>query len=205
MIGPNAVATAGHCVYMRDKPEGDFFVGNATIIPAHNTGTNPMPFGVAHATYFHCGGGWAHSGNLSDDWGIIELDTNIGNQTGWLGLQYRSSYASGTTARANGYPGEVEGQTNTSYTGYHDLYFRMGTVMSSSRENILESTNMYISSGDSGGPCFIYSNDTGYTAIGITSHHGVGDEITGDITSANFRMIDKSLFETLLEYRTSTL
>lgn len=51
----------------------------------------------------------------------------------------------------------------------------------------------------------IYSNDTGYTAIGITSHHGVGDEITGDITSANFRMIDKFLFETLLEYRTSTL
>lgn len=86
MIGPNAVATAGHCIFMRDYHGENFFVGNATIIPAYNTGTNSTPYGAAHAPRFICGEGWSSSGDDSDDWGIIELDTNIGSKTGWLVL-----------------------------------------------------------------------------------------------------------------------
>lgn len=207
MIGPNAVATAAHVVFKRHAI-GNYFVGNATIIPAYNTGANSTPYGCAHATYFHCGGGWAHNGDMSDDWGIIELDTNIGNRTGWLGLQWKKSYRSGTTARVNGYPGTVNGQINESpATRERDQYFRMGTVKTSSRINMLESTDMFASRGDSGGPCYIYSSDTGYTAIGITSQvDPIGsDPAWNDINWVRFRQIDKSLFETLLEYRTSTL
>ncbi|MDE6732782.1 MAG: trypsin-like serine protease [Oscillospiraceae bacterium] len=209
MIGPNAVATAGHIVYKRGEPDGDFFVGNATVVPAHNAGANSHPYGAAHATYFYCGGGWAYNGDYSDDWGIIELDTNIGNKTGWLGLQWQKSYKSGTSVRENGYPAEVNGQINKSpITGDRDQYIRYGTVKSSSKTNMLESTDMFASSGDSGGPCYIYSSDAGYTAIGIASYVDaveIEENEVKDINSVMFRTIDKSLFEKLVKYRTSTL
>lgn len=201
MIGPNAVATAGHCVFQRDESLGNFFVGNATIIPAHNSGSNSCPFGVAHAKYFYCGGGWAHSGDLSDDWGIIELDTNIGNKTGWLGLRWQSAAYKNELAFVNGYPKEVDGKENT----YIDQYYRHGKVSSSNETNTLKSTDIFISGGDSGGPCYVYSSDTGYTAIGITSRYTSNNEDGTDISCTKFRTIDKALYERLVKYRTSTL
>lgn len=210
MIGPNTVATAGHVIYKRGTSDGDFFVGNATITPAHNSGANSHPYGSAHATRFICGSGWASSGDWSDDWGIIELDTNIGNKTGWLGLQWQSTpYSAGTRVRENGYPEEVNGHINESpVTGNCDLYFRIGTVKSTSITNVLESNDMFASSGDSGGPCYIYSHESGYTAIGIASNVDPVDPNDREginINGVRFRTIDKSLYEKLVKYRTSTL
>lgn len=200
MIGPNAVATAAHMIY-KIESQGSYFVGNATIYPAHNSSSNPNPFGVAHAKRFYCGSGWAYSGDLSDDWGIIELDTNIGNKTGWLGLRWQSADYKNKSVFVNGYPGTVNGKENT----YRNQYYRHGTVSSSNETNTLKSTDIFISKGDSGGPCYIYSNDTGYTAIGITSRFPSNDDNGTDIDCAKFRTIDKSLYERLVQYRTSTL
>ncbi len=203
MIGPNAVATAGHVVYQRQNI-GKFFVGNATIIPAHNSSSNSRPYGVAHATYFYCGSGWANNEDHSDDWGIIELDSNIGNKTGWLGLRWQSASYVNTSTFVNGYPAKVNGKTNVG----RDQCFRHGRINTSTKANMLESTNMYASHGDSGGPCYIYSNDTGYTAIGITSKVDpidLSDTEWSDISSVKFRTIDKALFERMVKYRTSTL
>ena len=208
MIGPNAVATAAHVIYHRGS-DGNFFVGHATIVPANNTGSNPKPFGTAGAKKFYCGGGWANNGDYSDDWGIIELKTNIGNKTGWLGLRWQSASYKNETTFVNGYPGKVNGHSNgENCDSDMDLYFRHGKVNTSSKTNILESTDMFASHGDSGGPCYIYSIDTGYTAIGITSNvHPVNpkDKEGINIDRVRFRTIDKALFERMVKYSTSTL
>lgn len=204
MIGTNAVATAGHIVYKRGEPDGDFFVGNATIVPAHNSNANSHPYGAAYATHFYCGGGWAYNGDRSDDWGIIELDTNIGNKTGWLGLRWQSTPYKDKAVFVNGYPTVVNGKENLSpATGDRDQYYRYGTVTASLQTNMLESIDMFASGGDSGGPCYIYSSETGYTAIGITSRGLVNS--SGDTSWVRFRTIDKNLFERFREFRTSTL
>ncbi len=209
MIGPNAVATAAHVIYKRGEHDGDFFVGNATIIPANNRGSNPKPFGTAKATYFYCGSGWAENGDYSDDWGIIVLDSNIGNKTGWLGLQWQSAPYENDMAFVNGYPCKVNGQNNGEHNySNRDQYYRHGKISTSSKTNILESTDIFASRGDSGGPCYIYSNDTGYTAIGITSSGkpvDPNDEEGINIVNVKFRTIDKALFDRMVKYRTSTL
>lgn len=206
MIGPNAVATAAHILYQR-QTIGNFFVGNATIIPANNIGSNPKPFGTANAKYFYCGSGWANNGDFSDDWGIIELDSNIGNKTGWLGLRWQSAPYENELAYINGYPEKVNGNNNlSSATRDRNLYYRHGKVNTSSQTNTLESTDMYTSDGDSGGPCYIYSSETGYTAISIHSRNSkYTNDNSGNIICSKSRTIDKALFERMVEYRTSTL
>lgn len=202
MIGPNAVATAGHCVFSEEAFAGDHWITESTIIPACNTGYKPKPFGTAKGIEYRCGWNWANGGDHSDDWGIIILDWNIGNSVGWLGLQYQSApYGSGTAAYLNGYPGEVNGHENVP----RDQYTRSGTVKTISEANLLESRDMFASSGDSGGPCYIYSGSTGYTAIAIASHISLINHNEYNINFVRFRTIDKSLYMKLVEFRTSTL
>lgn len=204
LIGPNAVATAGHIVYNWESNNDSHWITQATIIPAYNADSNHKPFGTAEATHFYCGWDWAKKHDSSDDWGIILLDSNIGNDVGWLGLQWQSApYASGTAVNVNGYPDIVNGRYVLA-----DIYTRTGTVGAAAETNTLESKDMFVSKGDSGGPCYIYSNTYGYTAIGITSMVDPTDENDRegiDISRVRFRTIDRSLYEMLIQYRSSTL
>lgn len=100
MIGPNSVATAGHCVY--SKSNG--WASSITVIPAVN-GTS-KPYGTATMTSMECGGNWYKDENNQDDWGIIRVNKNIGKSTGWLGLRWQSASYNNQYLYANGYPAE---------------------------------------------------------------------------------------------------
>lgn len=207
-IGPNAVATAGHVVYKGSKYENDGWISEAIVYPALNTGSTKRPYGSAKGIQFRCGGNWAKNGDHSDDWGIIILDSNIGEKVGWLGLQWQSDPYSNTEVWENGYPLEVGNKSNRLFINneeYRDQYIRSGTVNATSVTNILNSTDMFASQGDSGGPCYINSEKFGYTAIGIASFVTPLDKTGKNISQVNFRTIDRSLYEKLIEFRTSTL
>lgn len=199
MIGPNAVATCGHMLcnngYGSDNSSWDW-IKSAKVTPAMNSGTNPEPYGTANSTYFICGGSWAKDLDRSDDWGIIELDSNIGYSVGWLGLQYQSGSYTGDNIRVNGYPGIERTQK--------DLYMSYGTV-SDSESKLLYSRSNYVSEGDSGGPCYIYSEDNGYTVIGISITFLSDDPDGLKVTDSVFRRIDKRVYSEFVAYRTSTL
>ncbi|MCX4356150.1 MAG: trypsin-like serine protease [Oscillospiraceae bacterium] len=203
IIGPNAIATAGHNLFDKDTISGDHWITESTIIPAYNSGSDQQHFKSAKGIAYRCGGGWANNGDFADDWGIIILDWNIGNDTGWLGLQWQSSpYSSGTSVEVNGYPVKIYDE----YTQIpRDQYTRRGTVGAVPNINMLESRDIFISSGDSGGPCYIDSPTYGYTAIGITSCYKPYDEDGKNLEWVRFRTIDKSLYTKLIEFRTSTL
>lgn len=211
MIGPNAVATAGHVVYDSERYDDSHWLTNISFYPAFNNGTLKRPYGSAKCIEARCSSNWVNNHDYSDDWGIIILDSNIGNQTGWLGLQWQSAPYSDTQVWVNGYPEMVNGISNRVLDGesvYCDQYIRSGTVTTTSEKNILESKNMFASKGDSGGPCYIYSQEYGYVVIGISSLVSTidpDDKDGKDISRVCFRTIDSSLYEKFAELRTSTL
>ena len=104
--------------------------------------------------------GFINSPGPDNDWAVIELSTDIGNTTGWLGLRWQSNTYNGTSVTNTGYPAVVNG-VNTN----KQMYKGDGTIMES-YTNTLRGT-WDASGGNSGGPVYAYYNSTGYTAIGI--------------------------------------
>ncbi len=106
MVNKHHVLTAGHVVF--SKGNG----GWATSIQfnaAQNDST--LPFGSAFATHLFSFKGWTDSQLRDYDTGMLILDRDLGNQTGWMGLI--------TTGDANlsnhqitvaGYPGDKGGR-----------------------------------------------------------------------------------------------
>lgn len=66
LIGPRAVATAGHCVYM--KSQGGW-ARRIDVIPGSNG--SKRPFGQVQATTFRSVGGWVNQGLPECDYGCI--------------------------------------------------------------------------------------------------------------------------------------
>lgn len=176
MIGPNSVATSGHCVY---NTSWNGWAKEITVIPALK-GTS-QPYGSAVSYKLECGGNWLNNNDNQDDWGIIRIKANLGNSTGWLGLRWQSASYNGETVRAVGYPGE-----DGTY-----MYYGDGKVNSSSKRTL--SGNWDISGGQSGGPVQKYYSSTGYTAIGINRG--------GSSTYSDCLRIDEWVYNKLISYR----
>lgn len=193
MIGPNAVATCGHLVcdngYGEDGSSWDW-IESAEVIPARNTGNSPKPYGTANATNFICGRPWAKELDSEYDWGIIVLDSNIGNYTGWRAIRYQSSTYNGSLITVNGYG-----------YGVNDMYTCTATI-TESKKRTLYSGFIRVTEGDSGSPCFKHMDDE-YKSIGIVTSQALDENHV--ITGTNFRRIDKTLFNELAKYNTSTL
>ncbi len=179
MIGPNSVATTGHCVYSTDSGG---WASSITVIPALN-GTS-QPYGSATSYNLECGGNWHDYTDNQDDWGIIRINANLGNSTGWLGLRWQSASYNGTTVKAVGYPGSDSTH----------MYYGSGTVNSSSARTL--SGDWYTRGGQSGGPVQSYYSSTGYTAIGIIRGHGS--------TYSDCLRIDEWIYNKLVSYQTLT-
>lgn len=180
MLGPNSVATAGHCLYNEDW---NGWAKDIIVIPALN-GTY-QPYGSASWTTVECGGNWYDYNDNQDDWGIIRIDANLGNYTGWLGLRWQSNSYNGETVMAVGYPWEDDSH----------MYYSEGTVTLSS-DRTLEG-NWALSGGQSGGPVEKYYSSSGYTAIGVNRG---GD----DYTYSDCLRIDEWIFNKFRSYRNLT-
>lgn len=162
MIGPSAVATAAHVIY-NNEFGGDNFATSATITPAK--ANNSSPYGTAKAKTFVVYDEWTDKHNAEYDWAIIELDSNIGDKVGHLGLRWQSASYNGQSIPMNGYPKYL---SSTDKTEHFTMYSSSGTIYHSSTRLLWsKDTNTY--GGISGGPTYFYSSNTGYTAIGITT------------------------------------
>lgn len=179
MIGPAAVATAGHALY-----SDGHYATNIVITPAK--ANDSAPYGSANGVFTMLPVEWTDDEDSNYDWGIIELSSNIGDNVGWLGLETKTSSYNNKSIRASGYPGKVGGQSK--YT----LYRTTGTICSSAT-HLLYSDDTNLSGGMSGGPLYYYNSNYGYTAIGI---------IIADTSSRNiFVRFDSILYDVLLSYR----
>jgi glutamyl endopeptidase len=98
MIGPDTVATAGHCVHSGGSAGAWYPVASYRIYPGRNGAASP--YGVCTARRTHSVIGWTVNGSEEYDYAAIKLNCTVGNTVGWFGL---------TTAAPTGFPSGIAG------------------------------------------------------------------------------------------------
>jgi glutamyl endopeptidase len=185
MIGPNTVATAGHNIFSHKYGN---WANRVIVTPARNgsgTGSTAAPYGTATSTGLSTSTEWAHNQDVTRDWGIIRLNKNLADDTGYLALGWNSNSYNGTSIRINGYP-----KVNNS----HNFMYRTPGTITSSQTLTLRSNNVRTEEGMSGSPV-VNSNSVVIAVMSGT----LGNEING---YSQFVRLDRPLFLQFSDFRT---
>jgi glutamyl endopeptidase len=115
LIGPNTVATAGHCV---NAGSGGPWSTNVRFYPARNGAS--APFGSCTGRTLFSVIGWVGNGNPEYDYGAVKLNCTVGNATGWFGFYATGSSQVGLSVLLMGYPADKP--SATLWGGGGDIY-----------------------------------------------------------------------------------
>lgn len=110
MIGPNTVATAGHCVHSGGSG-GSWYVGASYKIYPGRDGSS-APYGYCTAKGLYSVTGWTVSGNHQYDYAAIKLNCTVGKTTGWFGFKYKTTSLVNEPTIVQGYPGDKPSATH---------------------------------------------------------------------------------------------
>jgi glutamyl endopeptidase len=99
LIGPDTVATAGHCVY-----GGGSWATNVVVYPGRNGSSTP--YGSCGYRTLYTVNGWVNGSSPEYDYGAIKLNCTVGNSTGWFGYRWQSASLTGQASYISGYPGD---------------------------------------------------------------------------------------------------
>lgn len=166
-IGPNTLATAGHCVY--DPSLGEF-ASSIDVYPGRNGST--LPYGSASATKLFTNKCWKTTASPECDYGAIQINSNLGNTVGWFGFGWyqANSVLQGKGVNVRGYPGDKPTGT---------LWTMKGPIEQVTTTRIGYSIDTF--GGQSGSPAygkFVFQSPTGpFTCkpCGVGIHaYGVG-------------------------------
>jgi glutamyl endopeptidase len=102
MIGPNTVATAGHCVHTGGPGGAWRPVASFRIYPGRDGTASPYGFCTARTLFSVIG--WTNSSNEEYDYGAIKLNCTVGNTVGWFGMTAANPTNFPTVV--GGYPGD---------------------------------------------------------------------------------------------------
>jgi V8-like Glu-specific endopeptidase len=112
MVNRHHVLTAGHVVHMASRG------GWATSIQFNAAQDESiLPFGAAFATRLISFRGWTEEQLAEYDTGMLILDRDLGNLTGWMGLILTGDDDLSRDVTVTGYPGDKGGQQMWSATG----------------------------------------------------------------------------------------
>lgn len=161
MIGPDDVLTAAHCVYSSDYGG---WADTVSVRPALTpSGT---PFGWSFAENLITTTGWIDydrwnlSYALNYDYAYIDLDTNVGFDTGWFDIA--SGGAVGDTVETLGYPGDH---------GSSQMVYASGTIDRISGNVFTFYDDLDATPGQSGSPVTYTDPFTGdIDIVGVVSH-----------------------------------
>lgn len=167
MYWKDIAITAGHCVYSSDRGG---WAQSVTIWPGRNGSTTP--YGSAYATIMHTSTAWTDSSNANYDYGLLELNRNIGTSTGYFGMHWTTSSLNGKSITVAGYPG--------SSSKIRQLWKMSGSVASCNSNKVYYSIDT--EGGQSGSPVYWYNSTYGYQGIAIhaygSSSNNSGTRIT---------------------------
>jgi glutamyl endopeptidase len=105
-IGPDTIATAGHCVHSGGSGGNWYDVNTYTVYPGFDR--DQAPFGSCRARTLYSVTGWTQSGDPRFDYGAIKLDCTVGNAVGCFGFFWTSASLNGQHTVVSGYPGDKE-------------------------------------------------------------------------------------------------
>lgn len=161
-IGPNTVATAGHCVHKGGGGASTGWSTNVRVYPAYDGST--APYGYCTSKSLRSVTGWTTSKDEMYDYGAIKLNCTVGNTVGWYGF-YAPTTVSGATV-INGYPGDKP---------HYQQWMGVDQIRTVSSRQIFYKNDTY--GGMSGSPVWNDRNgNMGPYAIGIHAYglHGTG-------------------------------
>lgn len=160
LIGPDTVATAGHCVFHNTATKrGWWNMSRMSVYPGYNGATGVAPYGSCGVRNLYSNQGWTGgAANYDWDYGVIKLNCRIGASLGWYGYT-NSGYSTSTVLSTQGYP-----KDKTAYS----MWRTTGRVLSA-YGNAQWLTNIDIIGGQSGSP--VYRTDAGCNrcAVAIVS------------------------------------
>lgn len=158
LIGPNIILTAGHVVYKSNRNGWCeyvevFFPGNNAII----------------ASSVYTNSGWTDDADINLDWGVIEINNNIGNTLGWFGKKVVTSSMVNSSVEVIGYPGDKDFGTMWGGTG----------KITSTTNRIEHTVDTF--EGQSGSPILNSSNQVLGVHCGGTTSKGYGVKMTTNL------------------------
>jgi glutamyl endopeptidase len=179
LIGPNTVATAGHCVY------GDSgWATNVTVYPGRDG--SYTPYGSCGYSTLYTVNGWVNDRNPEYDYGAIKLNCSIGDSTGWFGFRWQSASLNYQFSYISGYPGDKPYGTQWRSDDY---------VRSTATRRIYYANDTY--GGHSGSP--VWNDGANCSPCGIAIHaYGVGTNGYNGGTR-----ITEAVFNNLLNWKNS--
>lgn len=181
-IGPHTLATAGHCVYIKNSgvPGRDGFVRSVQVMPGRNGAV--LPYGSVTTSRVRTVAGWANTGNPDFDYGAILLNTDLGNTTGTFGFgAYSNSTLRSTTVNISGYPGDKPAGTQ---------WYHWNRVAATSSRRVFYDIDTF--GGQSGSAVYRIVNGSRY---GVAIH-----AYGGAVTNSGTR-ITKPVFDNLVAWR----
>ena len=176
MIGPDDLLTAGHLVYSDDDG------GWATrVIATPAMGGTSAPFGSAVDENIFSVNGWVNYEDFRWDYAYVDLDENIGYQTGWFDM--KSTGETGTFLESLGYPGDH---------GSDQMVYTSGTVDYAGFNVFKFTDDMDSYFGQSGSPVFYTDPETDRISVaGLVSHQTYWPTDTNGILRLTDAMIDQ--------------
>jgi glutamyl endopeptidase len=171
-IGPNTVATAGHCIY---DTATNRWASKITVYAGRN---GSIAVATTSAKYWMSVTGWVISENWEYDYGVIKTTNNTGNTVGWFGFRWQSSNTFAGNYIIRGYPGDKARGT---------MWTMNGAV--TTRSNLNPRKLWYTidtAGGQSGSPVYAtYNEECCYGiavhAYGLSSGYNSGTRITKDV------------------------
>ena len=170
LISRDTVATAGHCVHSGGS-SGDWYSGHR-VYPGYNNGA---PYGSCGSTWIGVPTIWFDSGDPEYDYGVIKLDCNVGDTTGYFNLLWKA----GDDAMKD-FPQAVSGYPED--RGGMSQQWQSHNKVADSTENYLYYNND-VNTGQSGSPVWFDKGKKGAHAIGIHTYstsdsYNIGTRIT---------------------------
>lgn len=175
LVGDNILLTAAHLVY---NANGKF----EEILAYPGFYNNNYPYGTAEVSRLILPTGWTENCDYTTtdeelathdyDWAIVVLNTNIGNNSGWLSVKKYDNYLNlfNLNATIIGYPSTV----NDGQTDVYGLYqYTSSGIIDTAYSKRIEYT-IDTSSGESGAPILNSSNEV----IGV--HGGYRSSLSND-------------------------
>ncbi|MEH2038337.1 trypsin-like serine protease [Nostoc sp.] len=185
MISPYHFLTAGHSVYdtryggWADKIE--VMLGSKGNIIAGTNRADYEYYGEAKSVYTRSFEGWTQgdqtkSETFQYDIGLVTLDRNIGNFTGWFNYGYDNNLSSGTLMNVTGYPSDKFDSNNDRKFDNYDMWTQSGKITSTT-DSILRSNELDILPGNSGGPLWLNNSNTNKPTIyGVASNETTSNQ-----------------------------
>lgn len=178
MVGPNDVLTAANAIY--STAHGGWAT-NIQVTPGRYG--NSKPFGVHNASQISAPLAWQNTSDLSSDYGLLSLATDIGYVTGWVEMGYAGTVSglNNYTFSTLGYPTDLGGNT---------LYYSNGSVDEVAANELVFTDDLDMMAGQNGSPVVFNSG-------GVDIVLGLAGQVSGNSEDNRILALTEESFQTI--------